>query len=141
MSRRLWRLRPAFHFPARGLKQIGRRGADITAAGNQDAWHQPTTGGDFDFLEFVRLNRPHLFQPDELEQGEKRDDDFDPRSHPGEQARKTAAKRPAERCRIRVDLVRDGKILSEDLAQILLRVEPLEHVLEGVDELKNPDFA
>jgi hypothetical protein len=44
LRRRLWRTRPAFHFPARGLKQIGRRGADITAAGNQDAWHQLTTG-------------------------------------------------------------------------------------------------
>ena len=69
MRGRLGRMCPAFHFPSCGQKQVTRRGADVTAAGHQDRLASAYDRGDLDFLEGVRLNRPHLFQPDQLEQG------------------------------------------------------------------------
>jgi hypothetical protein len=44
LSHHLPRVRPAFHFPSRRMKQVGRGGADVTAAGNQNPRHHPATG-------------------------------------------------------------------------------------------------
>src|SRR2546421_7176593 len=98
-------------------------------------------GSDLDFVEHFSLQRAHLIQANQFEQRQERDHNFHARGRLSEQIRKTHSLSFAHELENLLDLVRNAESLRENFAEIFTSVDPLDRLLESVDQLKNSDFV
>src|SRR6267154_1637402 len=139
---RLSASRPGNDFPSFLCKSPGRGAPDVTAARNQNARHFISGGsGNLNLAKLTRLDRPHLLQANQFEKREKRNHDFNARRHFREQLGKFQCSTLADAGQNRFDFIGDSVVLAENLLQFLPRFHSFDHVLEGVDQLKNSHLA
>jgi hypothetical protein len=98
-------------------------------------------GRDFNFFEDIFLKGADLFETNQLEEREKRHHYFDARHDLSEQVRKTKWSASPDPPQNDIDLLRNTKTLAKNLLHLLSGLDPLDYRLEGVDELKNPNFS
>jgi len=97
--------------------------------------------GDLDFVEHLRLERAHLIQADQLEQRQKRNHNLNPRDDLAKQFLKTHWGTAVHALQDLFNLVRHAETLTKYFAQIFPRLDPFDHFLKGVNQLKNPNFV
>src|SRR3954467_15453605 len=96
---------------------------------------------DLDFVEHLSLQRAHLIESNQFEEREKRNDDFDARNNLAEQFRKAHRRAVCHSFEDLFDLLRNREAFAKNFLKILARFDALDHLLKGVDQLKNADFV
>src|ERR1043166_4349694 len=96
---------------------------------------------DFDVLEQSSLERAHLLQANQFQQGKKRDHDFDARGKRAKQIGKTQRPPTTDSLQDKLDLFRNAVALAENLLHTFARFDAFDHRLESVDQLENSNFA
>src|SRR6266498_2039336 len=96
---------------------------------------------DFNFFEDIFLEGADLFETNQLEEREKRHHYFDARHTLSKQVRKTKWSASPDPPQNHVDLLRNAKTFARNLLHLLSGLDPFDYRLEGVDELKNPNFS
>src|ERR1700719_2518613 len=97
--------------------------------------------GDFNFFKDAFLNGADLLEANELQERQKRHHYFYARHGSSKQIRKTERSASRNPLQNRIDLLGNAKTLAKNFLYILARFNPFDHRLEGVYELKNPNFS
>src|SRR5205085_9726543 len=118
-----------------------RRRGDPRRNGRQTNTAFSGARGNFNLAELAWLDRAHLLQTNQFEEREKRNHDLNARRHLREQFGEFQRSTFADASKNGFDFIGDSVVLAENLLQFLARFHPLDHVLEGVDQLKDYHLA
>src|SRR4029077_2479302 len=143
------------------MKSLGRPLPYIAAPGDQQSRHDSNTdcragkmpasptakmavllrGRDFNLFEDILLYGADLFETNQFQKCEKSYHYFQPRHGSSKQIRKTEGSARRHPLQNRIDLFRNTKTLAKNFLYVLSRFDSLDDCLEGIDELKNSNFA
>src|SRR5205807_3753580 len=98
-------------------------------------------GSDLDFVEHLRLQRAHLVQADQLEQGQERNDDLNPRDDLAKQFGKTHRRSVAHALQDILNFIGHTEPFAKDFLQVLSRLDPFDYFLKCMDQLENSNFV
>src|SRR5205823_13687013 len=97
-------------------------------------------GCDFNFFKHVFLERPDLFEANELQKSEKCYYDLHARYGSAKQIGKTQSRVICHPLQDNIYLLRNTETFRENFLHVLPCFDPFDHRLECVDQLKNSNF-